>query len=103
MSVEIEVGFENATKVPRLTEELSLEETPKGLANPKVRQLLLGGGAVVLLVVVGRFAYYRNRGTKDDAQVDGHITPMGSKEEGRVEQGFVGANQAVQAAKMRRE
>ncbi|PYU27976.1 MAG: hypothetical protein DMG32_04195, partial [Acidobacteria bacterium] len=63
MSVEIEVGFENATKVPRVTEELSLEETPKGLANPKVRQLLLGGGAVVLLAIVGLFAYYRNRET----------------------------------------
>ena len=42
MSVEIEVGFENATNVPRLAEELSLEETPKGLANPKVRRLLIG-------------------------------------------------------------
>src|SRR5256885_4755022 len=33
MSVEIEVGFENAAKIPRGIEELSLEETPKGLAN----------------------------------------------------------------------
>src|SRR5260370_41726120 len=43
MSVEIEVGLENATKVPRVTEDLLLEETPKGLANPKVRRLLRGG------------------------------------------------------------
>ncbi len=100
MSVEIEVGFENATKVPRVTEELSLEETPKGLANPKVRQLLLGGGAVVLLVVVGLFAYYRNRETTDDAQVDGHITPMASKVYGRVEQVLVDDNQAVKAGQV---
>jgi len=32
MSIEIEVGLENATKAPRVTEEeLRLEETPKGV------------------------------------------------------------------------
>ena len=45
MSIEIEVGLENATKAPRITEEdLRIEETPKGLANPKVRRLLFAGG-----------------------------------------------------------
>ena len=49
MSIEIEVGLENATKAPRITEEeLRLEETPKGLANPKVRRLLFAGGTAVL-------------------------------------------------------
>src|SRR5260370_2138017 len=47
MSVEIEVGLENATKVPRVTEDLLLEETPKALANPKVRRLLLPPAAHV--------------------------------------------------------
>ena len=42
MSVEIEVGLENAARVPRITEEeLALEETPKGLASPRIRRLLL--------------------------------------------------------------
>src|SRR6266851_4098640 len=100
MSIEIEVGFENATKVPRITEELALEETPKGLANPKVRRLLLGAGAVVLLAVVGLFAYYRNRETTDDAQVDGHITPMASKVYGRVAQVLVDDNQAVKVGQV---
>ena len=79
MSVEIEVGFENATKVPRLTEELLFEEPPKGLANLRLRRLLIGGGAVVLAAVAGLFIYFHNRETTDDAQVDGHITPMASK------------------------
>jgi len=81
MSVEIEVGLENATKAPRLTEELQLEEppAPKGLANPKVLRLLLGAGAVVLAGAVGLIVYYYNRESTDDAQVDGHITPMASK------------------------
>src|SRR5437667_6222060 len=95
MSIEIEVGLENATKVPRITEELPLEETPKGLANPQVRRLLIGGGAVVLAAVFGLLAYYHNRETTDDAQVDGHITPMASKVYGRVAQVLVEDNQPV--------
>src|SRR2546430_10733722 len=63
MSVEIEVGLENATKMPPVIEELSLEEKPIGLANPKLKRLLIGGGAVVLAMIAGLFAYYRNRET----------------------------------------
>jgi membrane fusion protein (multidrug efflux system) len=100
MSVEIEVGFENATKVPRLTEELLLEEPPKGLANPRVRRLLIGGGAVVLAAVAGLFLYFHNRETTDDAQVDGHITPMASKVYGRVAEVLVDDNQAVKAGQV---
>jgi membrane fusion protein, multidrug efflux system len=101
MSVEIEVGLENATKVPRLTEEeLGLVEAPKGLANPKVRRLLFAGGTVVLAAIVGLFVYFRNRETTDDAQVDGHITPMASKVYGRVAQVLVDDNQAVKAGEV---
>jgi membrane fusion protein, multidrug efflux system len=100
MSIEIEVGLENATKVPPVTEELSLEEPPKGLANPKVRRLLVAGGAVVLAGIIALFAYYFNRESTDDAQVDGHITPMASKVYGRVAQVLVDDNQAVKAGQV---
>ncbi len=101
MSVEIEVGLENAAKAPRITEEeLRLEETPKGLANPKVRRLLIAGGTVVLAAIVGLFLYFHNRETTDDAQVDGHITPMASKVYGRVAQVLVEDNQAVKAGQV---
>jgi len=102
MSIEIEVGLENATKAPRVTEELQLEEpsAPKGLANPKVRRLLLGAGAVVLAAIVGLIVYYHNRESTDDAQVDGHITPMASKVYGRVAQVLVEDNQAVKAGQV---
>ncbi len=100
MSVEIEVGLENATKVPRVTEDLLLEETPKGLANPKVRRLLVAGGAFVAAAIAGLFFYYHNRETTDDAQVDGHITPMASKVYGRVAQVLVEDNQAVKAGQV---
>src|SRR6266550_250045 len=100
MSVEIEVGLENATKMPPVIEELSLEEKPTGLANPKLKRLLMGGGAVVLATIAGLFVYYHNRETTDDAQVDGHITPMASKVYGRVAQVLLDDNQAVKAGQV---
>jgi membrane fusion protein (multidrug efflux system) len=103
MSIEIEVGLENASKAPRVTEEqLSLEETPapKGLANPKVRRLLFAGGVVVLVALVALLVYYHNRESTDDAQVDGHITPMASKIYGRVAQVLVDDNQPVKTGQV---
>src|SRR5437879_8518757 len=100
MSVEMEVGFEKATNVQRELQELSLDEPPKGIANPKVKRLVVGGGALVLAAVAGLFAYYHNRETTDDAQVDGHITPMASKVYGRVAQVLVDDNQAVRAGQV---
>src|SRR5258708_9032384 len=80
MSIEIEVGLENATKAPRFTEEeLRIEETPKGLANPRVKRLLFAGGTVMLAANVGLFVYYHNRETTEDAQVHTHNKPRASK------------------------
>jgi membrane fusion protein, multidrug efflux system len=100
MSIEIEVGLENAANV-KPTVELSLqEEAPKGLLNPKVRRLLVLGGTLLVAVVAGLFFHYRNRETTDDAQVDGHITPMASKVYGRVAQVLVEDNQPVKAGQV---
>jgi membrane fusion protein, multidrug efflux system len=95
MSIEIEVGLENAAQVKPLPEELLLDEPPKGLANPKVRRLLILGGVVLVAALVGLFLYYHNRETTDDAQVDGHITPVASKIYGRVADVLVDDNQPV--------
>jgi len=103
MSVEIEVGLENAARVKRETQEqdFPLEEPPKkGLANPSVRRLLFIGGVVLIAVLIGLFLYYRNRETTDDAQVDGHITPIASKIYGRVAQVLVDDNQPVKAGQV---
>src|SRR2546425_408858 len=99
MSIEIEVGLENATKAPKVTEELELEApAPKGFANPKVRRGLILGGIVLVAGVVGLLLYYHNRESTDDAQVDGHITPMASKVYGRVAQVLVEDNQNLRHA-----
>ena len=102
MSIELEVGLENATKVkPSTTEELRLDEPkPKGLANANAKRLLIAGGLVLLLVVAAITAYYWNRESTDDAQVDGHITPISSKVYGRVAEVLVKDNQPVKAGQI---
>ena len=103
MSVEIEVGLEKAAKAPKVTEkvtELPIQEAPKGLANPKIRRLLYGGGAVVLAAIAGLFVYFHDRESTDDAQVDGHITPIASKVYGRVAQVLVDDNESVRAGQV---
>jgi membrane fusion protein (multidrug efflux system) len=100
MSVEIEVGLENASKVRTTVEELQLEPPQKGLASPRTKRLLFAGGLVVLAAIVGLYLYYRNRESTDDAQVDGHITQISSKVYGRVAQVLVNDNQAVKAGQI---
>jgi membrane fusion protein, multidrug efflux system len=98
MSIEIEVGLENAAKVKPKTEELRLDEevaTPK--PNAKLRRLLIFGGSAVLVIVAGLFIYYFNRESTDDAQVDGHITAVSAKVYGRVAEVLVDDNEPVKA------
>jgi membrane fusion protein, multidrug efflux system len=100
MSVEIEVGLENAAKVGPVPEEFLLEEPPKGLKNPAVQRALAVVGLVLLAVVAGLFVYYHNRETTDDAQVDGHITPIASKIYGRVAEVLVTDNEPVKTGQV---
>jgi membrane fusion protein, multidrug efflux system len=101
MSVEIEDRVENAENVKPLIEEVPLEPgKPKGLANPTMQRLLIIGGIAVLAVLVGLYLYYHDRESTDDAQVDGHITPIASKVYGRVQGVLVDDNQAVKAGQV---
>jgi membrane fusion protein (multidrug efflux system) len=99
MSIEIEVGLENATRIPISLEEEKKPE-PKGLANPRVQRLLMAGGIVVLTVVAALFLYYHDRESTDDAQVDGHITPIAAKISGRVQDVLVTDNEQVKAGQV---
>jgi membrane fusion protein (multidrug efflux system) len=100
MSIEIEVGLENATKVRPVVEEVPLEKEAKGFANPRVQRLAVLGGLVLIAVIVGLFLYYHNRVSTDDAQIDGHITPIASKIYGKVANVLVDDNQAVKAGQV---
>jgi membrane fusion protein, multidrug efflux system len=100
MSIEIEVGLENAPRIPVTLEEPLPPAPPKGLKSPKVQRLLIAGAILVLAVAVGLFLYYRNRETTDDAQVDGHITPIAAKISGRVAEVLVHDNEPVKAGQV---
>src|SRR5260370_574376 len=100
MRVEIEVGLENAARVKAAPQEIFLEEPPKGLKNPRVRRLLAVGGLALLVAVIGLIVYYHNRETTDDAQVDGHITPIASKIYGRAAEVLVTDNEPVKAGQV---
>jgi membrane fusion protein (multidrug efflux system) len=100
MSIEIEVGPENATKAQPFLDVPVEKETPKGLANPKVQRLAILGGLVLLAAIVGLFLYYHDRESTDDAQIDGHITPIASKIYGKVAGVLIDDNQAVKAGQV---
>jgi membrane fusion protein (multidrug efflux system) len=103
MSVEIDVGLENAANVkvpPAMPEPPKQVPTPTPLTNSKVRVALLAGAIVVALAALGLFLYFHNRESTDDAQVDGHITPIASKIYGRVAQVLVTDNQPVKAGQV---
>lgn len=101
MSVEIEVGLENASRSRLVTEEEQPpKEQPKGIANPKIQRLAIIGGVVLLVALLGLFLYYHNRESTDDAQIDAHITPIAAKVSGRVEKVLVLDNQQVKAGQV---
>jgi len=101
MSVEIEVGLENAAKVKvpeGETQKLDLD--PEKQAASKIRTRLIIGGVILLAVFLGLFLYFHNRESTDDAQVDGHITPIAAKVYGRVGKVLVNDNQQVKAGQV---
>jgi membrane fusion protein, multidrug efflux system len=101
MSVEIDdVGFESPVNVkvaPELKEPPKQPVAPAPFMNPKVRRGLLFAVIVVIAAAVGLYVYFYDRESTDDAQVDGHITPVASKIYGRVAQVLVTDNQQVKA------
>lgn len=101
MSVEIEVGLENAEKVKApAPAEAPKPEPPKPLASPKVRRGLSIAAIVIIVSGLALFLYFHDRESTDDAQVDGHITPVASKIYGRVSKVLIDDNQAVKAGQV---
>jgi membrane fusion protein, multidrug efflux system len=98
MSIEIEVGLENATKLRPQTQELRLDEK-ETTAQPqsKLRRNLIFAGVAAVVLVAGLYTYTFNRESTDDAQVDGHITAVSAKVYGRVAEVLVNDNQPVKA------
>jgi membrane fusion protein, multidrug efflux system len=102
MSVEIEIGLENATKVhvPPASEPAKRSLSADSLLSPKVRRGLMIGGILLAAGAIGLFVYLHNRESTDDAQVDGHITPVASKIYGRIAKVEVKDNEPVKAGQI---
>jgi len=103
MSVEIDIGLENAANVkprPEDKEPPRQVPTPTPLTNPKMRRGLLLGAIAVVVAAVALYLYFHNRESTDDAQVDGHITPVASKIYGRVGKVLVNDNEAVKVGQI---
>jgi len=97
MSVEIDVGLENAANVKVAPAEPAHKPEPpaKPLASPQLRRGLMFAAVVLAIAAVALFLYFHNRESTDDAQVDGHITPIASKIYGRVSKVLIDDNQSV--------
>jgi membrane fusion protein, multidrug efflux system len=101
MSVEIDVGLENAAKVKTAAPlEPTKPEPPRPLASPAVRRGLTVAAIALLVAVLALILYFHNRESTDDAQVDGHITPVASKIYGRVSKVLIDDNQPVKAGQV---
>lgn len=73
---------------------------PGRWSQPGFRRAVIGAGAVLLLVAGGAWYYFHGRVTTDDAQVDGHITPIASQVYGNVNQVLVHDNERVKAGQV---
>ena len=65
--------------------------------NPRARAVLVGAVAVGIVVAVAAFWYYSGRESTDNAQVDGHITPIAARVGGTVLAVNIHENQLVEA------
>ncbi len=92
--LEKELGREVPQSLP------SEGKSPSRWADPKVRWSALGAAAVLAILVGGLLAYYHDRVSTDDAQVDGHVVPIASKIYGTVAEVLIKDNQQVKAGQV---
>jgi membrane fusion protein (multidrug efflux system) len=91
-TTEIELEKE-ATPTP--AEQAPATENSSPMQKQRLRRALLTAGAVAAIAGLALWAYYRNRVTTDDAQVNGHIIPIASRVNGNVAEVLVKDNQPV--------
>ncbi len=93
-----ELEKELSHEVPQTLSEEG--KAPSRWADPKVRGAVMAAGAALAIIVVSLLAYYHNRVSTDDAQVDGHVVPIASKIYGTVADVLIKDNQHVKAGQV---
>ncbi len=99
------VTTEKDTHKPENEEQEGQQSSQKGQSQAppdpvkKTRTLLLGGLILIVLAVAGFlwWSYTNTYESTDDAQVDGHLNPIGSRIAGTVKAVYVEDNQFVKA------
>jgi membrane fusion protein (multidrug efflux system) len=76
------------------------DKNPSRWSDPRVRWAALGAAAVLLIAVVALLAYYHNRVSTDDAEVDGHIVPIAAKISGTVADVLIHDNELVKSGQL---
>jgi membrane fusion protein, multidrug efflux system len=61
---------------------------------------VIGAGLIVALIVIGLIWHYSGRESTDDAQIDGHITPVAARVGGTIKSLEVDDNQQVKAGEI---
>jgi membrane fusion protein (multidrug efflux system) len=69
-------------------------------SQPRFRHAVFGTVVAILLAAAGAWYYYHGRISTDDAQVDGHITPIAPKIYGTINQVLVHDNEFVHAGQV---
>src|ERR1035438_9782758 len=94
--VELEKELDSAEPVS----PEAADKSPSRWSDPRVRWAAVGAAAVLLIAVIALLAYYHNRVSTDDAEVDGHIVPIAAKISGTVAEVFIHDNETVKAGEV---
>lgn len=78
----------------------SAEQNEQGKSGSKARTLLIGVGALILVIAIGAWFYFRNRVSTDDAEIEGHIEQISPRVSGTVVEVDVLDNQMVHAGQV---
>lgn len=78
----------------------SAEQSEQGKSSSRARIALIGAGALILVIAIGAWLYFRNRVSTDDAEVEGHIEQISPRVSGTVAEVEVLDNQMVHAGQV---
>lgn len=87
------------TTPPRLNEE-PVSPPPASRSNSRLISILGGAALLLAIVAFATWHYYSNRESTDDAQIDGHIHPIGPRVGGTVTEVRFEINQYVDAGQV---
>ncbi len=76
------------------------DKNPSRWSDPWVRRGAIGGVLLLVIAGIALLAYYHNRVSTDDAEVDGHIVPIAAKISGTVGEVLIHDNEVVKAGQV---